>query len=284
MILFIYGPDTYRSKQKLNEIIARYQSIHKSGLSFKVFDAEEESSFEDFKNAIEISSMFGEKKLVVVKGAASRRGKEFSRLFMLWQGREEIRDLRDAICVFYDEIVDRKSEIFKWLSASGSVQEFAMLPGVKLLNWTRKYMQINRISCDQRVPWVLIAEYGGDLWRITNELKKLKVYKRGEKIISEDIDIFKEELREENAFAFADAAVFGNKPRALKLLDAYDSEDSARRTLGLLCWRLRSIAQSGRFHSDKLKKAYTSLADLDLAVKTGKISAKYALEEFIFAQ
>jgi hypothetical protein len=38
MLIFLYGQDTHRSRQKLNEIIARYKKVHQSGLNLKYFE------------------------------------------------------------------------------------------------------------------------------------------------------------------------------------------------------------------------------------------------------
>ena len=37
MILFLYGPDTYRSRQKLNEIIEHYKKNPQKWAEFEVF-------------------------------------------------------------------------------------------------------------------------------------------------------------------------------------------------------------------------------------------------------
>ena len=70
MIIFLYGPDTYRSRQKLNEIIEHYKKVHKSGLNLKYFDLQK-SSYQDFKDEIQQASMFKEKKLLVLKNIFS---------------------------------------------------------------------------------------------------------------------------------------------------------------------------------------------------------------------
>ena len=43
MIIFLYGTDTYRSRQKLNVIIENYQKKYPQGLNFRTFDLEENS-------------------------------------------------------------------------------------------------------------------------------------------------------------------------------------------------------------------------------------------------
>ena len=47
MIIFLYGSDTFRSRQKLNEIIGHYKKIHKSGLNLE-FSEGKDLNFEEF--------------------------------------------------------------------------------------------------------------------------------------------------------------------------------------------------------------------------------------------
>ena len=73
MIIFIYGPDTYRLNQKLDEIIGQYQKIHKSGLNLRYFDLlENDISFSNFLDEFGQTSMFKEKKLIIIKNIFSR--------------------------------------------------------------------------------------------------------------------------------------------------------------------------------------------------------------------
>ena len=70
MIFFLYGPDTYRSRQKLNEIVTQYKKIHKSGLSFTYFD-KDSFNLEELEDELQAISMFKEKKLIVLNNIFS---------------------------------------------------------------------------------------------------------------------------------------------------------------------------------------------------------------------
>jgi len=73
MIIFLYGSDTYRSRQKLKEIIEEYKRRHQSGLNFIRINFDEKdlpadkAGFSDLKQAVETVSMFDEKKLGISK-------------------------------------------------------------------------------------------------------------------------------------------------------------------------------------------------------------------------
>ena len=67
MIIFLYGPDSYRSRQKLNEILTHHKQTHKSGLNLRFFDCEEQNiTIDDLKDKIQQTSIFKEKKRLVL--------------------------------------------------------------------------------------------------------------------------------------------------------------------------------------------------------------------------
>jgi len=79
MIIFLYGQDSYRSRKKLNEIIDHYKKIHQSGLNLKYFNGKE-LNFEDFRDEIQQTSMFDEKKLAILEDTFSN--KQFKEKFL----------------------------------------------------------------------------------------------------------------------------------------------------------------------------------------------------------
>ena len=117
MIIFLYGPDTYRSRQKLNEIIEHYKKIHKSGLNLKYFDLQK-SSYQDFKDEIQQASMFKEKKLLVLKNIFSNP--DFKIKF-LEQGKNFVKS--DDIILIYEENKISESDSFsKFLKRKGNLR------------------------------------------------------------------------------------------------------------------------------------------------------------------
>ena len=56
MIIFLYGPDNYRSKEKLNEIILGYKKVHKSGLNLVNFDCNKNNFF-DLQNIFKVINL-----------------------------------------------------------------------------------------------------------------------------------------------------------------------------------------------------------------------------------
>ena len=97
MIYFIYGEDSYRSKRKLEEIIEGYKKVHKSGLNLIYIDAKEKD-FKDFYSNFKITSMFAEKKLIILKNVFD--DKKFQEDFL--ENIKNIEDLKDIVIVYED--------------------------------------------------------------------------------------------------------------------------------------------------------------------------------------
>ena len=67
MTIFLYGPDSYRLKQGLNQVTLGYKKKYPNGLnlfSFDLSDNEQKSRFED---SLKTASLFEEAKLIVVR-------------------------------------------------------------------------------------------------------------------------------------------------------------------------------------------------------------------------
>ncbi|HDH99154.1 MAG TPA: hypothetical protein ENF68_00500, partial [bacterium] len=79
MIIFLYGQDTYRSRRKLNEFVARYKEVHKEGSGLRRLEGRD-LDFRSFQQEIETGTIFGEKKLFILEGVFSNQ--EFKDLFI----------------------------------------------------------------------------------------------------------------------------------------------------------------------------------------------------------
>ena len=105
MIIFLYGADSYRSKKKLEEIIDHYKKIHKSGLNLIYIDTAQ-TDFTDFYNSFKSSSMFAEKKLLVVKNVFSNKKFQEDLLLEI----KNINSFKDIVVVYESDAVDERTK------------------------------------------------------------------------------------------------------------------------------------------------------------------------------
>lgn len=256
MLIFLYGPDTYRSHQKLNEIIANYKKIHKSGLNLKYFDFKKDS-YQEFKDEFQTISMFQEKKLVVLENTFSDA--EFKRKFL--ESSKKFIDSKDIILFYTTDQILKKDPLFVFLKKQAKFQEFELLAGQKLKNWVKKEFEKYQCQISDRALGKLIEFTGNDLWQITNEIKKLvsyraprqrseggkenKVlfdYKKKQKIGEEDVELLVRPKIEADIFETINAISSRNKKQALILIHKHlEKGDSPLYLLSMINFQFRNL-------------------------------------------
>ena len=312
MVIFLYGPDTYRSRQKLNEIIANYKKIHKSGLNLKYFDFKKDS-YQEFKDEFQTISMFQEKKLVVLENTFSNA--EFKRKFL--ENSKKFIDSKNIILFYEEDEVSKNDSLFNFLKKNAKFQEFELLAGQKLKNWVKKEFEKYQCQISDTALGKLIEFTANDLWQITNEIKKLVSFRKKQKIGEEDVELLVRPKIEADIFKTIDAISSKNKKQALILIHNHlEKGDSPLYLLSMINFQFRnlllvksceskgelyindmrilskklklhpyvirkSIQQARRFTIDELKKIYQKIFEVDLNIKTGKIDPQTALDLLI---
>jgi len=252
MIIFIYGEDTYRARQKLNEIVEHYKSVHKSGLNLRFLDCEEQNiSIEDLKEKIRQATMFKEKKLVIITNLFSDAGlkEKFSK------DLKEFLDYSDILMVF-EENVKKTDPLFKKLIKTAKCQEFKVLEGQNLRNWLKKEVERNKGSIDSVALETLVDYVGNDLWQLVNEMQKLLNYKknpdgntiedsrqgRNKTITSQDVKLLVKPKIETDIFKTIDAIGQKDKKQALNLLYKHlENGDSPLYLLSMVSYQFRNL-------------------------------------------
>ena len=307
MIIFIYGQDTYRSRQKLQEIIDHYKKIHQSGLNLKLFD-EQDFQFQDLMQELQSIPMFQEKKLLILKNTF--QNSEFKT--RLLENSQRLVGSEDIIIFYEEKEVLQNDPLLKFLAKNAKIQEFELLEGQKLKNWAKNEFEKYQTKIDPPALAKLINYIGNDLWRFSNEIKKLVAFKKTpasakasagtEKIEIKDIELLVRAKIETEIFKTIDAIASRDKKRALSLIHQHlEKGDSPLYLLAMINFQFRNILmvkdsrnpklhpyiikksswQAKKFTKEELKKIYHKLFEIDLAVKTGRLEPKTALDLLI---
>jgi len=310
MLFFLYGQDNYRSRQKLNELIEENKKTHKNSLNLRVFDCEM-ADFQDFKNELEIISMFEDKKLIILKNIFS--GDKFGEAFLCYQ-EKLLADKKDIVIVYEDKEPDRRKALFEFLKENAKCQEFELLEGRSLLSWAKNELEKLGAKIEPDALEELLVSCGSDLWRLSNEIKKLASFKRGKDSLRvNDVNLLVQSESETDIFKTIEAVAQKNKGLALKLLHDHLSQgEPPLKILAMISFQFRSILsvkdllekgipyysiakRSGlhpfvvkktyqlcrKFSFLQLKKIYQKIFQADLDIKTGKAEPETALDLFI---
>lgn len=303
MIYFLYGQDNYRSKEKLNEIVAGYKQVHKSGLNLVYFDPSNPlraGAYEDFQNIFKIAGMFAEKKLVVLKNLFL--AKEFQE--NLLENLKELESQKDIIIIFEEDKVDSRLKIFKDLKKFAKCQEFELLDFANTKKWLAIELQKNNAKMDLMAENLLLSFVGNDLWRLRNEVIKLSSYKVNKVINADDVKLLVKPKIDSDIFKTVEALASKNKKLALGLLQKHiENGDHPLYLLSMIAYQFRNLliikqargTKTGlhpfvvqktmplcaKFSLEDLKKIYWKIFEMDTDIKTGKIDPELAIDMLV---
>ncbi|MFH1611925.1 MAG: DNA polymerase III subunit delta [bacterium] len=305
MIILIYGEDNYRLKQKLNDLIGAYKTKNKSGMDLACF--EDGFDVDELRNRVESISMFGEKKLIILKNIFK---KDFEDDFFKYAKKKKLKNNQDVIVILYQEGKLAVSGIKRKINM---LEEFKPLTGNNLSGWIEREVKNRggKISCGatQRLAFFV----GADLWRMNGELNKLISYKGDAEITGKDIDLMIGSKIENNIFKTLDALSCRDKKTAFRLLHEHINQgENEIYLLTMFIYQLRNLIRikslldtgvagyalnqkSGlhpfvvqksvwvlrNFSLDQLKKIYRDLLDVDIKLKSGRIDAPTAFDLLI---
>ncbi len=249
MLILLYGQDTYRSRQKLKEIIEQYKKIHKSGLNFKFFEGGPVGkstasygagnlSFEDFKGEIFTSSMFAEKKLFILENIFSNE--EFKENFL--KNSKKFILSHNLILFYEDKEISEADKLLKLIKKYGKVQKFEFLKGKILRNWIEKEIEQYNTIVTPEIIEKLINFVGSDSWQLSNEIKKLVSYCKNKVIKEKDIELLIKPKIETDIFKTIDAIASKNKKQALELLHKHlEKGDPPLYLLSMINFQFRNL-------------------------------------------
>jgi DNA polymerase III subunit delta len=260
MIIFLYGEDTFRSKQKLNEFKNKFsRDIDPSMLNIEEIDGEKIST-EGFKQAIGTGGFLVKKRMIIVENLISKNKdkkihKEIVGVVEKIEEKDPINNKQedDNVIIFWEELgattKDYKSkklsgDLYKYLKERKYAFEFLQLNNIKLAAWIKQKISLREKDIKPEAVNLLVSLVGSDMWKLNSEIDKLVA---GEHDIIE-IDKVKDLVSEnfnDNIFEIVDAIAEKNKKNFLYLLERYlySGKDSSY-LLSMLIRQFRMLLQA----------------------------------------
>ncbi len=310
MIVFIYGEDSYRSRQKLEEIIQEYKKTNKSGINLRYFDCEESSfSIEDLKSTAQQFSMFKDKKLSIVKNAFSEAEVKQKLLKLVTDFVQS-----DDVVIIYEASKPKESDaLLKMLKKEGKSQEFKKLTASQLRDWVLKKFDEASVRAEALAIDYILASVDGDIWRLSNEIQKITNFKKSGEINLGDVKLLIRPKMETDIFKTVDAIGQKNKKQALSLVHKHmKNGDPPLYLLSMIGYQFRNLLivrdliekdfpyavlvkksglhpfvarksyeQARLFTFLELKRIYQRIFEVDLNIKVGKVEPEMSLDLFI---
>jgi DNA polymerase III delta subunit len=262
MIIFLYGPDSYRRQEKLKSIIDEYKEKH-SAFSIEHFNLENGDAFVALKDFIQARSLFDDLKLGVIHHG-NDLGKETKKEYVALL-KENIKS-KDPVLILIED--KKPTKEFNFLLEKPILsQDFEQLTWIRFKAFFDQEARRRSLQFDRESEDLLLRTYSGDTWALVTELDKLALL--DEKRIAGAV--LKNHLHASmpvNTFSMIyemrNARQVGER---LALLDELlsRSEDPGM---------VFNVAASSPYGDTEFKKR---VADYDVAVKSGKLEYEEVL-------
>lgn len=317
MVIYIYGEDSYRSRQYLSDQIEKFKTARDpQGYNVAIFDAQKDEPGKILSEILS-SPFLAEKRLIVVENILSISDKEF--LGGLIERIEDKKIPESNIVIFWQSEklskVKEAKELEAILKKEKYVQEFVALEGPALSAWITSEVKKRNGKISHPAISYLAQNTVGDIWFLSSLLDQLTAYAAGKEIELSQVNLFLDEKVDDNAFNMVEAVVSGNKKQAYKLLQEQRriGEDNFK-IFGLIVWQFRillaarslfevsenmssdamakelgihpfvlkkNLSLIKRYNKKQLSDIYAQLLEMDLKAKTGGSDLGLELELLI---
>ncbi len=134
----------------------------------------------------------------------------------------------------------RTDGFFIILKKNGKAQEFSALIGKKLEEWARNLFIQFHTNITEKALQNLLLSTGSNLWILSNEIKKLSIFKKD--ITEKDVALLVMPNIKIEIFQTIDAIALRNKKQALISLQRYlDSGENLVKLLSMIAYQMRSL-------------------------------------------
>ena len=251
MIIYIYGEDTFRSRQYLKEQVEKFKIARDpQGYNVVFLDAAKDEAGRLLSEIVS-APFLAEKRLIVIENilqandeileeiktrVANKKIPE-SNVVIFWQGEKSVTKGKAKKNVLADELE-------QVLLKEKYIQEFAKLSEDKLLVWAMQELKKMNAKISRPAAIFLVRNAGGDMWALSGLLNQLALYAGDKEIGLSDVQLFVEEKADDNVFNLVEAIVSGNRKQAFKLLaDQENLGEDKFKIFGLVVWQFRLLLQ-----------------------------------------
>ncbi len=269
MIIFLYGPDDFRARQKIAQLRDKFiKDIDPTGSSVLAVDGAK-TTLDELSDAYRPQSLFAKRRFIVLTNPLANKDKEF--IEALTDFISEQKKNENILVVYESSFTEKKTgakvsimkpsgddklvalnkaekKLFDRLGKADFVQAFQMLTPAQLTKTLAELAGKRGAALSAAAATTLVRLIGMDLWPLSQEIEKLSAYalaRDGEKATITDADVRElvSQSITDNIFALTDA--LGNKQTAvaLKLLaDQVNAGTNANYLLTMMLWQFKTLA------------------------------------------
>lgn len=222
MLIFVYGDDTFRVKQKVDQMVEAFkQKYDPTGMNTSRYPAEGAKKCElgEVMGSVRAMPFLGERRMVVVQDLVGGLTKAAMKPW-----HEGFLSAPDSTIVVFWETLEpkalEKKALFKALKEEAEIHTYAFpqLEGRALQTWVESRVKELGGSIERQAVGEITQRVGPDLWQMHNELSKLVAYASGNAITKQMVEELVQTNFEGRIFDLIDAVSKRQPAKALKLL------------------------------------------------------------------
>ncbi len=233
MLIFLFGEDTYRSAQKVEELKTKFKrDVDPSGMAISVMDGSQLDVDDLGLKLLSGGGFFSAKKMIIIKNLMLKGKKATKDKVgeMLTQMVHITLHMSDKAGVLGDDIIiviweqgapDKRESLFKICSQTKYTTEFAPLEGQRLSQWVSWECHKQGVAIHPSAQQLLESFVGNNLWQMQQEICKLVSFVSGksrDQIEAEDVKELVQSIFNQNIFALMDALSHKESARTFALL------------------------------------------------------------------
>lgn len=251
MIIYLYGPDSYRRQEKLKWYSDQFKKKF-SALTVDRFDLSEKEEFNRLKSFSTAQSLFEDSKFGVLENVNEVQPKELENIFKLSMDSKTL-----TLVISADKALPKD---YKLSDKKGIIiEEFSAPKAEEFFEFIKKEAAKRDLKISPAVLSILTRNYSGDFYGAITELDKMAL--GGSLESSEEVNFFMLVTRLQKA---------GNAKQSLPALERLLRENDSAMLFNFIASRANGATK-------------TEMADYDVAIKSGKLEYEEALLNAILA-
>jgi len=246
MNIYLYGPDTFRSRGQLNKMVTKFKADRDpQGLNvvrLKVGDIADGLIIQE----ILAVPFLAERRMIVVENLLTTTGKQDIQTAIL--EKIESNAIPDSNVVIFVEGSDKPKTksakaLHAFLAKEKFAQEFKELQGCELEQWIVSEIHECGGTIAPQACRYLANHLATDMWQLHGLIDQLTTY-TSQEIELKDIQLFVDEKDDDNIFNLVDAIVAGQHKRAYAMMRRqYDMGKDAHYVFAMVLRQMRILLQ-----------------------------------------
>lgn len=211
MIIFLFGEDTFRSRQKLKDLKDKFiREVDPSGASLTILNGES-ITMEKISESIGPGTLLAKKRMIIIEDLFINKEKTIfnkindyledkksqDNIIVFWDSRIKTKKVKNKEAVMKIDNAGREKaltgtqlQLFKFLVKPSQItkagmqkytQQFNLLSNTEVTGWAKKEIERQGGKITYQAAQLLTSLVGSDLWQTSNEISKLLSYKYGQK-------------------------------------------------------------------------------------------------------